>query len=660
MNERNTFFSSKGGSLSKDAPSYIKRPADEDLPRLLQQGEFCYVLTARQMGKSSLMVRASQRLSEEGFLTVIIDLTGMGKETQTPESWYLGLAERIGIGLSMNHKKVEDWWNKKGQISPSQKFNEFLREVVLEETPAEKRIVVFIDEIDTTIDLKFTADFYAMIRACYNARSVDPQYKRLTFALFGVATPSELMPDETRTPFNIGAGIQLEDFSITECQPFKKGLPFSNNDSILERVYFWTNGQPFLTQRLCAAIRKEPDKVWDNSKIDELVNSLFLGTKAWQDLNIPNIRERLFHGLESKQSKQSLLTAYKKLFKGKTKYDEHNRWHTRLRLSGLVKKVNGSLEIRNRIYNSIFNQTWIRENMPINWAKRIAIGFGVALLIAIVGAVALYVSNADHERKLAKIELLNVKTQAENDKLLSKARVDSITRDQLLAKTRADSAQLVAARRSEEKLKAEQEAERYKRISEQKQGIIDGMIGRTSTSGAKGVNYVFQETSSIDSLGASSPNLSRLVNRQFGDITVPTFTNMAFKTIITLFIPSSDKRFRPNMVITRDLLPEEQTLEDFVSRQKQALMNAFGFGNIKMVEEGKRRLGALDGYKMVYSIKPEGVDFEVMQVQMMSIQGKVVYSVTASTGAETWETVNPIIMYMVDNLMLPSPFQSQQ
>ena len=41
------------------------RQADDALFDGLTQGTFCYVLTARQMGKSSLMVRTASRLRQE-------------------------------------------------------------------------------------------------------------------------------------------------------------------------------------------------------------------------------------------------------------------------------------------------------------------------------------------------------------------------------------------------------------------------------------------------------------------------------------------------------------------------------------------------------------------------------------------------------------------
>jgi len=87
-------------------------------------------------------------------------------------------------------------------VNVAQRFNSFLTDVVLREIP--ERVVIFVDEIDTTPRLDFTDDFFASIRYLYNARATTKALARLSFVLLGVASPGDLMKDPERTPFNIG------------------------------------------------------------------------------------------------------------------------------------------------------------------------------------------------------------------------------------------------------------------------------------------------------------------------------------------------------------------------------------------------------------------------------------------------------------------------
>src|SRR4030095_10784436 len=82
-----------GGTMRRDTPSYVARRADEDLYDGLRQGQFCYVLTSRQVGKSSLMVQTAARLREEGATVAVLDLTAIGQNL-TAEQWYDDLLGR--------------------------------------------------------------------------------------------------------------------------------------------------------------------------------------------------------------------------------------------------------------------------------------------------------------------------------------------------------------------------------------------------------------------------------------------------------------------------------------------------------------------------------------------------------------------------------------
>src|SRR5205823_14637491 len=87
------------------------------------------------------------------------------------------------------------------------------------------RLVVFIDEIDMVRGLPFSTDeFFAAIRECYNRRTTELEFERLTFCLMGVAAPTDLIRDTRLTPFNIGRRIELTDFTAEEAAPLRSGL----------------------------------------------------------------------------------------------------------------------------------------------------------------------------------------------------------------------------------------------------------------------------------------------------------------------------------------------------------------------------------------------------------------------------------------------------
>jgi len=89
-----------GGTVQAGDGVYVERAADAEILRLCREGAFCYVLTSRQMGKSSLMVRTAEKLLAEGVKPVIVDLTELGANTAS-DQWYRGFLEKIAEQLEL-------------------------------------------------------------------------------------------------------------------------------------------------------------------------------------------------------------------------------------------------------------------------------------------------------------------------------------------------------------------------------------------------------------------------------------------------------------------------------------------------------------------------------------------------------------------------------
>ena len=404
MNEQpfGSEFYVAGGTLRPEAPSYVERRADRELFDRVRAGDFCYVLAPRQTGKSSLMARTARRLEQAGHRVTIVDLTqAAGREDGgDADTWYYGVAHAIHQGLKLG-APFGAWWRSRSDLPLVQRLAEFFRDLVLAET--EEHVAVFFDEIDSTIGLPFADDFFAAIRSFYNARATDPRFDRLTFVLLGVATPNQLIRDPARTPFNIGHGIELTDFTAGEASPLGDGLG-PERSALLDRILHWTAGHPYFTQAVCRAVAERIQGPSPGGSpadlVDACVLTLFLDPRARRDeVNLKHARARLTQG-EHREVRR-VLRQYLRVRRGEVVLDEPTSpVHATLKLSGVVKvDGDGRLCVRNRIYAEVFTEVWGRSEMPKDTRARMA-AYGSAALLALAVVAAIVAWQAQRRAQL--------------------------------------------------------------------------------------------------------------------------------------------------------------------------------------------------------------------------------------------------------------------
>ena len=367
-NTINQTYYQVGGVLAVGSPSYVVRHADEQLLQGLRAGEFCYVLSSRQMGKSSLLLRTMERLLSEGFCCALIDTAVIASQSVNPDDWYRGVINYLIRELNLDFD-LRQWWSDNSLLSPVQKFEAFLQRIL----PAEisEKLVIFVDKIESVSNLKFSVSDFFSVLDHYSGQQSKNESKGIIFAVFGIAHPYELTQDKNTSLFNRGFNIDLKGFSLEEAiETLSPGLrkKAANPAGVVKEVLAWTAGQPFLTQKVCFLIEHSSAFIPDGSEsyyVEALIRREIIDN--WERNDIPphfqKICDRLFN---SGKNPFNILVFYKEILQlGGLKANDTQE-EIELRLLGMVVKDSGNSRIFNQIYQEVFNLNWVETLLKAN------------------------------------------------------------------------------------------------------------------------------------------------------------------------------------------------------------------------------------------------------------------------------------------------------
>lgn len=133
----------------------------------------------------------------------------------------------------------------------------------------------------------------------------------------------------------------------------------------LDKIHYWTGGQPLMTQLLCNYAIKysaEMNNAGNADVIDSIVRSKIL--KAWDRNGAASHLKALQETILEYTPKDSLLILYLQVLQGSALVRQNNPEQAFLLRSGLVCLQNGTLKVSNAIYAHVFDVAWLERQLP--------------------------------------------------------------------------------------------------------------------------------------------------------------------------------------------------------------------------------------------------------------------------------------------------------
>jgi WD40 repeat protein len=191
-----------------------------------------------------------------------------------------------------------------------------------------------------------------------------------------------LIDEPEQSPFNITQPVVLGDFSRADLDLFatELNLPAQQASTALDRIYYWTRGQPYLSQKLARSISREKPAGDIVEEVDRIATTQLAGRAALHsEPHMSHIHREAVH---DEKRREPLLNLYGRIRKGITvSADLGSPLQRRLIAIGLITiDEEGNLAIRNRLYGAVFTTRWANENLPTHW-RTLASAAAVLLVI---------------------------------------------------------------------------------------------------------------------------------------------------------------------------------------------------------------------------------------------------------------------------------------
>jgi hypothetical protein len=327
------------GSMDADSEFYIQRNEDSlALSALQRKGGTVTILGPRQMGKSSLLIRAITQARQQKKKVVFLDFQQLETAAlNEADLFYRRFCEWMTVRLRMA-SQVDHYWQQYKSLGNPLRCTYYIQDYLLAEVQGS--IFLAMDEVDKLIAAPFRDEFFSMLRSWHNERAFEPVWKQLDLAMVTCTEPYQLIQDLNQSPFNVGTSITLKDFNAEEVAELNRRHNGTLNPQDLQTLMDWLGGHPYLTRKA----------LYEVASGDMTVTALFDVATVDQGPFGGHLRYHLFR----MDDKTPLVRGMLQVIRSQTCSDEQVL--RRLERAGLVRRQGRQVQPRCRLYGEYFKE----------------------------------------------------------------------------------------------------------------------------------------------------------------------------------------------------------------------------------------------------------------------------------------------------------------
>lgn len=329
----------QSGTMGIDSPLYIPRASDAlALATIGRKGQTLSIKGARQMGKSSLLMRVLDAAASHGKRVAFIDCQDLDYPTlQSADLFFRRFCAEISNQLDLADQ-TDKYWDPALKLGNVQRSGKYLGEYVLRSLGAP--LTLALDEVDRLQDSLFRSDFFGMVRSWHGKRALPtvPAWKGLDLVLVSSTEPNLLIDNLNQSPFNVGERLELSAFSPEEMDRLNQLHGALLDPPQVGRLTALVGGQPYLARQALYLIASGRTRAQDLLEYKDLEGGPF-GDHLRHLLFLLNGREELISGL-----REVLLHG--------TCADRTVLF--RLRSAGLIRQTGGGVAARCELYERYF------------------------------------------------------------------------------------------------------------------------------------------------------------------------------------------------------------------------------------------------------------------------------------------------------------------